>query len=227
MSCIGPPPAFSTGEEAADKFMNPVYAFTSATNSVLFHWFFAMKMTAPPQGRKANDSINSKAVLLWRVTVIYGFLPFLGLEPLYVSKALQRTKMEVNEEGTEASAATGEGASLWEGLRLWSARATKCVAVSLFSELSIKNSGKFWGQKFKVLPCVSWKLSWSSWSWTGLTGYELVNQHGQAGHEAGLAGYELVNQDGQAGYEAGLAGYELVNTYCEYSVWAGSWSKHT
>ena len=51
----------------------------------------------------------------------------------------------------------------------------------------------------------------------GLAGYELVNQHGQAGHEAGLAGYELVNQHGQAGHEAGLAGYELVNQH----GWAG------
>ena len=49
-----------------------------------------------------------------------------------------------------------------------------------------------------------------SWS-TGLAGlgYELVNQHGQAGHKAGLAGYELVNQHGQAG----RAGYELVNQH--------------
>ena len=43
----------------------------------------------------------------------------------------------------------------------------------------------------------------------GLAGYELVNQHGQAGHEAGSCS-ELVNQHGQAGHEAGSCS-ELVN----------------
>lgn len=69
--------------------------------------------------RQSSDIVLSNSVfyfIKWCsyciIFIIVFFLAHLAEEPLCVSKVLQRVKMEVNEEGTKGSSATGTKTTL-------------------------------------------------------------------------------------------------------------------
>ncbi|KAG5847793.1 hypothetical protein ANANG_G00129980 [Anguilla anguilla] len=77
----------------------------------------SMLIAVPPVGTPLSallPHVGVAAVRRWAELLSPSLVPCRcpGSEPVYVSKAVQRAKMEVNEDGTKASVATGEGVSL-------------------------------------------------------------------------------------------------------------------